>query len=109
MKQLLSLTINGTPVEAPSGIPTEGLSGGGGKIIGFGIEIMLVVCVVLALGFLAVGGFYWITSEGDKTKLESARRQIIYAILGLLLCFVSFFLVQFILGMFGINLFNVSL
>lgn len=102
---------NGTPqvVQAPSGIPTGGLSGDGGKIIGFGITLFLIVCVILALAFLVWGGLNWIMSEGDKTKLESARKTLIWAVVGLMLTFVSFFLVSLFGHFFGIDILNVSL
>lgn len=111
MKDLLTLSINGTPIPAPSGIPTTGLSNGGGKIIGIGLEFFLFACIILALGFLVWGGLTWVWSEGDKSKVESSRKTIIYAIVGLLICFVSFFAVNFILKAIdpNLDLFNLSL
>lgn len=108
-QSLLSLKVpgpNGTSVEisAPPGIPTEGLSGSGGKIIGWGITMFLIFAVILALGFLMYAGFMWVTSRGDKEKLSNARRTIIFAVVGLLICFLSFFLI----GVFG-TLFNIDL
>lgn len=113
LQKLLSLKVPGEggsqEIPAPSGIPTEGLSGSGGKILGLGIDILLIAAVILSFGYLLWGAFNWISSEGDKTKVESARRTITYAILGLLLCFISFFLVQFILKALGTDLFQLSL
>ena len=107
--KLLALSVNGTPIQAPPNIPTGGLSGSGGKIFSFGIALFLIVAVILAFGFLIYGGFNWIMSEGDKTKVESARKTIIYAILGLILCFVSFFIVLFLGGILGVDFFKASL
>jgi ABC-type Fe3+ transport system permease subunit len=109
--KLLALSINGTPIPAPSGIPTEGLSGSGGKIIGFGLALFLIVCVLLSLGFIVWGGLTWVWSEGDKAKVESSRRTIIYAIVGLLICFLSFFAVNLLLKSFdpNLDLFHLSL
>ena len=114
MKQLLSLKVpgpDGTSIEisAPPGIPTEGLSGGGGKIIGWGITMFLIFAVLLAFGFLISGGFMWITSRGDKEKLSNARRTIIYAVGGLLVCFLSFFLIGVFGALFNIDLLRLSL
>lgn len=109
MENLLSLSINGTPIQAPSGIPTEGLSGKGGKIIGWGITLLLIFAVILALAFLMYGGFMWVTSRGDKEKLSSARRTIIYAVVGLLICFLSFFLIGVFGALFNIDLLRLSL
>ena len=110
----LSLKIpgtNGVPVEitAPPGIPTEGLSGNGSRLIGWGIEIFLIFAILLALAFLLYGGFMWITSRGDKEKLNSARYTIVYAVVGLLICFLSFFLIGVFGSLFNIDLLNLSL
>lgn len=109
MKNLLSLKINGEEIPAPTNIPTEGLSGTGGKIIGFGLTLFLISAVLLAFGFLIYGGYNWIMSEGDKTKVESARKTIIFAIIGLILCFLSFFLVNILGAILNVNFFNLSL
>lgn len=105
----LALKINGEEIPAPSGIPTEGLSGSGGKIISLGIALFLTVAVILAFGFLIYGGLNWVMSEGDKTKVESARRTIMYAVIGLLICFLSFFIIQFFGTAFNVDLFKLSL
>lgn len=114
MKNLLSLKVPGsngssTEIVAPSGIPTGGLSGSGGKAILWGLEIMLLVIILLTLGFLIYGGMNWITSGGDKAKLETARKTITYAVIGLIICFVSFFAIMIIGGIFKVDLLNIKL
>ncbi len=109
MEKLLALTINGTPIEAPSGIPSEGLSGSGGKVLSLGLALLLIAAALLALGFLLWGGLNWVMSGGDKEKVTSARRTIIYAILGLLLCFIAFAIISFFGQMFNVKLLNITL
>lgn len=109
MNKTLALTVNGTPIVAPENIPTGSLGNGGGNIIAFGLTIFLVVVVLLSLGFIMYGGFNWIMSQGDKTKLESARRTILYAIIGLVIAFFSFFIIQLVGGMLGVNYLQPSL
>lgn len=113
MKQLLAIKFpgaNGTPQEIQvSGIPQGGLSGDGGKFISFGLMIFLVACILLSFGFVLYGGFNWIMSQGDKTKLESARRTVLYAVAGLIVALLSFFMVNFFGAAFGVDLFKVSL
>lgn len=110
---LLSLKVPGEggqiEVQAPSGIPTSGLSGDGGKIIGFGITALLVIAVLLSLGFLVFGGISWTMSGGDKAKVEGARKTIIYAIVGLIICILSFFIISLIGSFFDLDLLHVSL
>ncbi len=112
--KLLSLTIPGTdgePIEiaAPSGVPTGGLEGDGGRIIGLVITWLLIASIIIALLFLIYGGANYIMSEGDKTKVESARRTIIYAIIGLLVVFFSFFIINFVGSALGVNFFNLTI
>lgn len=57
-----------------------------------------VAAIVLILMILW-GAFDWLTSEGDKEKLESAKRKIINAIVGIMLFAVAFAVIQ-ILGTF---------
>lgn len=114
MKQLLSLKIPGTngqqtEILAPSGIPTGGLSEDGGNIIGLAISIFLIVCILLAFGFLLYGGINWITSAGDKTKIDSARNTIIYAVIGLIVAFLALFVTNIIGQVLGVDLLNFSL
>jgi nitrate reductase NapE component len=48
------------------------------------VNIVFAVAVVLAFAFLVYGGVGWITSGGDKAKLETAQRRMIQALIGLL-------------------------
>lgn len=96
---------NQVEIDAPEGIPTGGLSEDGGNIIRFGIFLLIIASVLLALGFLVWGGFMWMTSRGDKQKLEGARKTIIFAIVGLVLAFLSFGVVTIFGKLFDVNFF----
>jgi hypothetical protein len=73
------------------------------------IVSLFVVAALIALLFLLIGGFKWIISGGDFDKVESARSTIIAALIGLVVTFLSFFMLQILLALFGINLTNLSL
>ncbi len=63
----------------------------------FGIVVILfVISVVVALIFLIWGGLKWIFSGGDKAAVESARNTIIAAIIGLVIVFAAFFLLNLV-------------
>lgn len=102
---------NGEPIEvqAPKGIPSLDSSDSLGKIIGWGIDILLVVVVLLSFAFIIWGALNWITSEGDKTKVESARKTIIFAVVGLVVSFLAFFVINIAGSLFGINLLKLSI
>ena len=80
-----------------------------GSILGFVITIAFVIAIIVALLFLVWGGIKWITSGGDKAGVETARNQIIAAIIGLIIVFLAFFILNLVLGLFGLSLFNLEL
>lgn len=94
----LALTIGGTPIQAPIGIPTGGLNPKGEEILSTTINLFLIVAVVLAVVFLLLGGIRWITSAGDQKAIEAARKQITYAIVGLIIVIAAFLIVNLIGG-----------
>lgn len=97
----LALTINGTPMQAPPTIPTGGLNMLEG-ILGNGLVLAMVFAAIFALFIILRGGIQWIASGGEKGKVEQARMRIIYGILGLLLVFVSYAIINLVLGLFGV-------
>lgn len=78
-------------------------SGDFGGIIGTAIVIIFIIAVIIALIWLVIGGIKWITSSGDSGKVEAARNQIIAAVIGLVVVFLSFFILNFVLTVFGIE------
>lgn len=71
-----------------------------GGIVGNIINILLVISIVVSLFFLIWGGIKWITSGGDKGKIEQARSTLIAAVVGLAISLLAFFIVDFVLGFF---------
>jgi hypothetical protein len=80
-----------------------------GGLISIGVGFLLAIAVVIALFFLVFGGIRWMTSGGDKAKVESARNHIIAALIGLVIAFLAFFILSLILSVFGVNLNSISL
>ncbi len=110
----LSLTIPGfgkLDSDLPTGTPVGGLFDSEGKAAGTGInaiwvaiELVLVGAILLSLFFIIRGGINMMTSGGDKEKFHTGRERVRYAIIGLIVIFMSFFMVNFIGGFFGVNL-----
>ena len=78
-------------------------SGDFGGIIGTAIIVLFILAIIIALIWLVIGGIKWITSSGDSSKVEAARNQIIAAVIGLVIVFLSYFILNFILTIFGID------
>ena len=77
------------------------------KIVQWGITVFIIVCVIIALFFLIWAGIKWTTSGGDKQKIASARQTLIYAIIGLFIIFLSFFIISIIGMFFGVDLITI--
>lgn len=80
-----------------------------GPVISKTIQILVVVAVIIAVLILIWGGIRWITSGGDKAKVESARSTIIGGIIGLVLVFLAYFIISVVANLFGIDIANISL
>lgn len=64
------------------------------------INLIFILSVIVALLYLIWGGFKWLTSGGDKTAVQGAREHLVAAIVGLVVIFLSYFILNFIVGFF---------
>ena len=76
--------------------------------------VLAAVLIIAALAFffmLILGGIKWITSGGDKGRVESARSQITAALIGLVIVFAAWAILGIVENFFGVNLrsFNLNL
>ena len=96
----------GQTIDPPSNIPSGGLEKIS-TVFKNSYTIMLIIAIVLSLIFIVLGGIQWVTSGGDKTKLEAARNKITWAIIGLIIAFVSFFIISIIGYFFKVDLLSI--
>jgi len=122
MKKFLNLLIvtffslvvfNGitTPAAAANNASLKVTPGGGyvsdlSSVITTAINLIFIVAVILAFGFLIFGGIQWITSGGDKGKTEEARNKITAAVVGLLILGASWAIINFTLSLLGLGSFT---
>lgn len=99
---LLSFRINGTTIDNPGNIPTGGIFETA-NIIEVFIALLIIAALILSLFFLVLGGLSYMTSGGDKQKIAQARNRITYAVLGLMVVFLSFFIVGIIYYFFRVG------
>lgn len=76
----------------------------GENIIQLIISVLLTGAILLSLFYLIWGGYEWIRSEGDKEAIQTARYRIIYSVIGLVVAFFSFLLINLISYFFGVDL-----
>lgn len=70
------------------------------------IQLLLFLAFLFSFIYLLWGGFSWVTSGGNKESLEKARGKVTYAILGLVIALLSFFILYTFGELFGVDLRN---
>jgi hypothetical protein len=73
-------------------------------LVSYGIQLILVLAAVLFFFLLVIGGIKWITSGGDKGQTEAARNQITAALVGLVIVFAAWAIVQLVETFFGVTI-----
>ena len=68
------------------------------------ITLIMVFAGLLFFFMLLLGGIKWLTSGGDKAQTEAARNQITAALIGLVIVFAAFAILQLLEQFFGIDL-----
>ena len=105
--QKIAFTIpGGTEINPARGMPigkSTGALSETANIVRWGTTTLVIVTIILAIYFLIWGGILWISSAGDKAKIEAARKKITFAIIGLVFVFLSFMIINVIGDFFGIN------
>ncbi len=72
------------------------------QLIGNVIKTLLAVVGALALAMFVYGGFTWLTSGGSPDKIKKGKDILIWAVIGLVVIFTSYSLVDFLLTAFGV-------
>lgn len=83
-----------------SGSFSNQATAGGGTLLGFirtTLNFGIGLAGLVAVGFLVFSGIQYITASGDDTKVQKATAGITYSIVGLVVCFVSVLIVNFVL------------
>lgn len=84
-------SIGDKPPEQAFGIMVSGIVG-----------LLLTVASIWAFMQLLNAGFNWISSSGDKTKLENAQQRITQAIIGLFIVFAAWGIFLLLLRFLGV-------
>jgi hypothetical protein len=77
-----------------------------GTFIGQVLEAVMVIALIAVLIFLVWGGIEWITSGGEKSKIEAARNKMTGAIIGLIVLASSLGIYMLIQRFIGVELFT---
>lgn len=80
-----------------------------GAFLGSIIGILVLGAFILAFVYLLLGGYDWITSGGDKAKLQAARDRITNAIIGLIVVAAVWAVMMLVSGFVGIDFPNIPI
>jgi len=100
MEKLIALSINGVQINGAGGVPTGGEGATLNKILSTGVTLVMIAAVIICVFFIIIGGFTWIMSGGDKQKLDQARKRITFALIGLVVVFLAFSIINIISSIF---------
>jgi Zn-dependent protease len=78
------------------------------KAIPAAISLAFLIGAIVFFFMLLMGGISWISSGGDKQKLEEARGRVSNAIIGLVILFATFAVIKIIGAFFHIDILNLT-
>ncbi|MCH7730563.1 hypothetical protein IID21_03495 [Patescibacteria group bacterium] len=96
-EETISLTPEGGLAGQLTGITIAG-------IVSALISLIIIIAAVVFFFILIIGGIRWIMSGGDKANTEAARNQITAALVGLVIVFAAWAILQLIDAFFGTNI-----
>lgn len=65
------------------------------------INIIIFIVGAVSVLMVVIGGFRYAVSGGDQSSITSAKNTILYAIVGVIVAFASFAIVNFVLDNIG--------
>ena len=92
--------INWTTCSTPDGAPTLNCLP---EVFQAVIQAALSFSGVVALFFIIWGGIRYITSQGDQKQIDNARKTLTFAIIGLVVIMLSFFILHVISSITGVG------
>lgn len=93
--------VNYQQLESEVGLRFAG--GSLGAIVGESLKYIFAVAGILLLIYLIFGGFQYLTSAGDPKKAQEAQSKITQAVIGFVIIFASYWIVQMIAAVFGLE------
>lgn len=89
---------DGTTIQGPVDWATDI-----GKVVSRAVPYVFAFAGLGLLLMLLSAGFDYLTSAGDEKKLETAKQRLTYALVGFLIIFTAFWLVQIAAKIFGLT------
>ena len=62
------------------------------------LNLAIMISALITVAVLVSAGIQYILSVGDEGKIEKAQKSVIYAMIGLIIVFISPLIIRFILN-----------
>ncbi len=73
---------------------------GADSVLHGALNIVYFAAGVVAVIVIIISGFFFLTSAGQPEKITTAKKTILYAVVGLVVVICAFIITQFIVGRF---------
>lgn len=70
------------------------------SLIGVLVNTLLLIVGILSVVMVIVSGIFYVISTGDAGKVAKAKNTLMYSIVGLVIAFIAFALVNWVLKLF---------
>ena len=70
------------------------------SLIGTIINVLLFLVGTLSVIMIIVSGIFYVTSSGDSSKVARAKNTLLYSVVGLVISFIAFAVVNWVLKLF---------
>ena len=90
--ELMNNMIHGAANNA--GVPSTSLQ----SFIGTILNVVFAVIGLVSVFMIILGGFTYMTSQGDAAKVKRGKDTLLYGIIGLLIALLAFAIVNFVLS-----------
>ncbi|MAU33659.1 hypothetical protein CL689_00920 [Candidatus Saccharibacteria bacterium] len=70
------------------------------SVIGIIVNTLLFIVGVISVIMIIIGGIRYTTSGGDTGAVTSAKNTILYAVIGLIVSFIAFAVVNWVIDLF---------
>lgn len=72
------------------------------------LEVLMAIAAIMVFGYLIWGAYDWITSAGDKSKIESAQKKMTQAVIGILVLSSTLAIFMLLQNFLGLNILKLS-
>ena len=72
------------------------------------ITFFLIAAAIVFFFILVIGGIKWILSQGEEAKVKAARDQVTHALIGLVVVFAAWAIINLIAYAFDLKLSNLT-